>query len=263
MQANQEAVCGFLWRSALQNPDFQTAYSLLHHLAFIYGWQLRVLLRDQPQAWQQLVREEADRRLEQLAQLALDGGSADEAAPPGQGTEQGERSPAGAGGGAAVGQPHWYAPPPALPALAEGGSGSSRGPAPAQQCQRMLQYLTMLLEQCQVGSRHDAHFAARIPSLCALGKSPGLVLKIAGCLKDGGVARGQVLPGFCVASVGGARQGVGCHPMGQPSTRSCACCLCVQGRRMPSPNAHRSAYQGFELTVNVQLPAQQVRSSMA
>ncbi|KAL4452636.1 hypothetical protein ABPG75_008298 [Micractinium tetrahymenae] len=172
---NQEAVRSFLWRAALQTPDAAMAQTALHHLAFINGCQLRGLLREHPQFWQQMVKEEADTRLEQLQQLALFPGGSAAASPAGEALAAGEGA---AACGQGAGQLGWYAPPPALAALAAGGLRSPQELVAVQQCHRILHYLTLLLEQCQ-------------------------------------------------------------------------------GRRMPCPTAHRSGYQGFELTINVQLPAQQ------
>lgn len=136
------------------------AHSLLHHLAFIHGSQLRTLLRERPQAWQQVVREEVHRRLEQLAQLALDAPAAAEVAPaaPLDAAQEG----AAAGGEHDGGRQRWFAPPRVLPALAGGGQAAAQQLAAAQQCQRILQYLTMLLDQCQVGNAGRDGFSAAI-----------------------------------------------------------------------------------------------------
>lgn len=55
---------------------------------------------------------------------------------------------------------------------------------------------------------------------------------------------------------------------GRARGHSCACTLTccpsllhVQGRRMPDPPAHRCSWQGFPLSITIQLPAQQASTS--
>lgn len=258
----------------LDSPDPHLSASASALLAQVHAKQLRSLLayptspRNQPtnlEPWIALLTRDTAERLAQLRHTALlpapvaalQAAAAAEPVAAGEGAAGGGAEAAvGAAGeaGPAAGVPpaeasddepaaaaapaEWWQPPAVL---ARPGAGPGEVEAAAVHCERILKYLATLVEECQVSSH----------VLCI---AVHLVLRSWG--DWGGSKLGSLMPWKactlrCQASIAHSRHQPSARPP-PPSAR--------QGRRMPSPLAHRSSWRGFPLTVTVQLPAQQVSS---
>ena len=156
-QETFKAVQTFLWRMLTQCPDPLVALSVSRHLAAINGKQMLRMLNNHNEGdqWRPFLASEVARRLQYLRQLAL-----------GEATLAVVSTESGADGApGSLTSEQWCCPPVVLAGGAAGNSGTaavSGGPGalpplpPPVLCERVLRYLTMLAEDCQVwvGARH-------------------------------------------------------------------------------------------------------------
>lgn len=271
-QANHPAVRAFLWRLVLDSPDANISSAASALLAKVHARQLRSILghpasprSQQPPlaAWLTLLGGDTAERLDQLrkqallppvapaapaAQGAVAAAAAEEEAAAAEGAAAGAADVAAGGQAgaaapaeqAAVAAEQWWQPPAVL---AQPGASAEELEAAALHCQRILKYLATLVEECQVsnGLQHTMHVPFHICCVHALGAAlvlPASQLPLPRTLTPRSLFFAMLAP---------STSHFNCSP------------FLLQGRRMPSPPAHRSSWRGFPMTVTVQLPTVQVR----
>jgi hypothetical protein len=167
LQALLEPLRAFLWRILLESPNPAVANQVCHFLAILVGSKLREQLKEDLDAWQQVLQDEAQRCLEQLRREAVGGGgyggggdgggvgeAAEGAAPAAaegdsSGDAMGEEA-AGLGDDKETGEQMidsaWHATPAVL-----AGRSPEEAAAAGERCGRLLRHLALLVEECQVG----------------------------------------------------------------------------------------------------------------
>lgn len=174
-QANHRVVRGFLWRLTLDSPDAHLSSVASALLAHVHTRQLRSILTHsgtQPptlDAWLVMLARDTAARLAQLRQEALlppaaaaepapaaaaegasEGaadGAADEAAGAADGAAAVEPAAPQQGAVVAAAAPQWWDPPAVLAQPAASPEELERA---VLHCERILKYLAMLVEECQV-----------------------------------------------------------------------------------------------------------------
>ena len=168
----------------------------------------------------------------------------------------------------------WSAPPAVLPALAELPAEAEPPPrtdeayfaftehpwVAVQHAQRLLRYLSQLVEECQVCV---CGVGGVPPSLQVVqGSGGGGERDPAGSVDRWGLPHAQLhcRDGGLLAPLQ-ERQQPPCAPTAashRPAAPVPPASPALQHQRMPHPPAHASSWQGFDISVLVQLPAQQV-----
>jgi hypothetical protein len=147
-QANHEVVRQCLWRVTLEAPD-TVAVSASQLLANIMSQQLQSICSS-AEDWRQLLASEVLLRMQELRARAL--------LPPVGGPAAGTGKGSGEPPPLELQTSQWCDPPPALSALpppslegaAEGLQAQLAVESAAKHCQRILHYLALMAEECQV-----------------------------------------------------------------------------------------------------------------
>ena len=192
-QANHRVVRGFLWRLTLDSPDAHLSSVASALLAQVHTRQLRSILThsgSQPptlDAWLVMLARDTAARLAQLRQEALlppaaaaaepaaaaaaegaaEGaadGAVDEAAGAADGAAAVEPADPQQGAVVAAAAPQWWEPPAVLAQPAASPEELERA---VLHCERILKYLAMLVEECQVSRCICMQVHGSCPCVCS------------------------------------------------------------------------------------------------